>query len=277
MSEMSKKEMKEMRKIEEAKRMNLEKKANMIKWVVIGVISSVFLGFFLFLLFTLKTMNSKATDPNTATEAVSLSDSGEFRIASGSTTPIDQRPVTIVEFADIQCPACQQYHPIVKSVLDLYPETVALNFKHFPIIALHPNAVKSAVAAEAAGNQEKFFEMVDLLYENQEAWANLPDPTPKFVEYATSLKLDINKFKSDLNDKALEQEIDDQRTEGINAGVNATPSFYVNGVKIQNPADISGFQSAIDAELAKVGGDASVIEDEATPSADQSLSPQINL
>lgn len=276
---MSKKELKEMRKVEEARRMNLEKKASMTKWITIGVISTLFVGFFIFLVVFLKSNNPNLASLNSG-EPVVLSDSGEFRVDSESSTSAKEdimgRPVTLTEFADIQCPACKQYNPILKSVLDLYPDTVVLNFKHFPISSIHPNALPAAVAVEAAGNQDKFFEMIDLLYERQEAWSSLPDPKAAFIGYAKELALDVDKFTTDLDDKALVEKIESQRTEGINAGVNSTPSFFVNGVKITNPADISGFQAAIDAELEKINPQVSPAAQEATPSAANN-DPKINL
>ncbi len=277
MSEMSKKELKEMRKIEEARRINLEKKASMTKWITIGIISTVFLGAFLFLVVFLRNNNPNLATPNSSAPVV-LSDSGEFRIAPESTTPIKERPVTLVEFADVQCPACKQYNPIVNTLLGLYPETLAINFKHFPISSIHPNGVVSAMAAESAGVQGKFFEMLDLLYARQEAWSKLANPEDVFLEYAQELGLDEAKFKKDMKDESLTAKIEAQRTEGISAGVNSTPTFFINGVKIANPADISGFQTAIDSALAQIGGGNTIGDDVvSTPSAQDSLSPQINL
>lgn len=279
MSEMSKKELKEMRKIEEMRRNTLEKKANMTKWIAIGAVATIFLGFFIFLVISLRGSNPDLADPNNSA-TVELSNSGEFRVASESTTPVEGREVVITEFADIQCPACKQYHPILKSVLDLYPETVALNFKHFPINSIHSNAMTSAIAAEAAGEQEKFFEMIDMLYERQEAWATLPDPEEMYIKYAQELGLDVEKFKQDLNNTELARRVESQRTEGINAGVNSTPSFFINGIKIQNPSDISGFQTAIDTILSQNSSEQMPTEDTtSTPSANETenTSPQIDL
>lgn len=279
MAQTSKKELKEMRRLEEARRNNMEKKANMTKWIAIGTISAVFLGFFVFLVVSLKNNNPNLAE--TDGTQVQLSNSGEFRVAEGSTAPVEERPVTIVEFADIQCPACRQYHPIIKSLLEIYPETVALNFKHFPIMSIHPNAMPSAVAAEAAGRQDKFFEMVDLLFERQDAWARVPNPQSIFIEYARELELDVDQFTADLEDEELSNKVEAQRAEGINAGVNSTPTFFINGIKIQNPSDISGFQAIIDSILADtVGREQAPTEDvNSTPSAEenQTSTPQIDL
>ncbi len=281
MSDMSKKELKEMRKLEEMRRNNMEKKANMTKWIVIGGISTVFLGFFLFLLFSLKSNNPSLNDVDDGS-VVQLSDSGEFRVAANSTTPAAERPVTIVEFADIQCPACKQYHPVLQSLLDLYPETVTWNFKHFPIYSIHPNALPTAIAAEAAGKQGKFFEMLDLLYERQQAWSNVPNPRSILVGYAQELGLDVEMFENDLDDEELSRKVEAQRTEGINAGVNSTPSFFINGVRIANPSDISGFQAVIDEILAgeNVDVEEPAVMDEdvtSTPSGEEETNPQLNL
>ncbi len=268
-----------MRKLEEARRMSLEKKANTTKWLAIGIISTLFIGFFLFLVVYLRGSNPNLVGSSNNSEPVELSSSGEFRVASDSQTLAKDRPVILTEFADIQCPACQQYHPIVKSVLDLYPETVTLNFKHFPIASIHPNAIPAAIAAEAANNQGKFFEMVDLLYERQQAWSRLPSTRDQFISYAKELGLDEKQFIEDLDDAALKEKIDTQRTEGINAGVNSTPTFFVNGVKIQNSGDISGFQGAIDAALSEAasGEPATQSAQSASPSADTPSGPQLDL
>ena len=269
---MSKKELKEMRKIEETRRKNIENKSSMVKWISIGAIVTVFVGFCLFLVVSLKNSNPNLSKGSDAETVRNFSDSGEFRIKEGSIAPIDARLVTLVEFADLQCPACQQYHPIIKALLDIYPESLAVSFKHFPISSIHKNAIPSAVAAEAANNQNKFFEMVDLLYERQAEWSNLPDATDKFSEYAKELELDMGKFSADLNDESLKKKIDDQRNEGIGAGVNATPTFFVNGVFINNPSDISGFQAVID-EILNTSEKKTVPSETATPSADSTGSP----
>jgi len=266
---MSKKELKEMRKIEEMRRSNLEKKASMIKWVSIGVIATVFVGFFLFLVVSLKNNNPNLSQNGDRGNVRSFSDSGEFRVKEGSVAPIDARRVTIVEFADLQCPACQQYQPITKNLLDLYPENVVLNFKHFPLTQIHRNSMPAAVAAEAAGKQDKFFEMVDLLYARQAEWSDLPDTTEKFKEYAKELELDLEKFSLDLESQELKDKIDAQRDEGVEAGVNGTPSFFINGVYFPNPSDVSGFQTEIDKILAESKSQDSA-EVSATPSADSS-------
>ncbi|MFI5265687.1 MAG: DsbA family protein, partial [Candidatus Levyibacteriota bacterium] len=118
-------------------------------------------------------------------------------------------------------------------------------FKEFPLKSVHPNAMAAAVAAEAAGKQGKFWEYHNLLYAKQDEWSNLPDPTDQFVAYAVSLKLDPVRFKADLSDKTLSAKIDAEENEGINIGVNSTPSVFINGV-IQENRDYGSLKKELD-------------------------------
>lgn len=257
---MSKKELKELRRLQELQNKNLESRQNLVKWVTISVVSVVFLAFLSVAIFIGKNQDN---NPTAQEMNANFANDGHTRMvsvagdAASNSAEQDSAAVTIIEYADIQCPACKAYHPMVKSLLELYPGQVKLIFKHFPIASLHPNATNGAIAAEAAGKQGKFFEMVDMQYEKQEEWAALPDPMNKFAEYAQSLGLDLPQFKRDLADKTLADVVEKHRNEGIKNGVNATPSFFINGKKINNPADINEFQQYINQELEKTQGETS--------------------
>jgi len=258
MAQMTKKELKELKRLEKLQRQTLQQKQNTTKWIAIAIAAALFLVLFVGAVIIGKNRNNP---DQAAGVTATFTEPGHERMVgnSGENTATEageqaEQVVTMVEYADIQCPACKQYHPIVKSLLELYPNQLKLVFKHFPLTSIHPNAVPSAKAAEAAGRQDKFFEMADLLYERQGEWSNLPDPTAKFREYAQQLGLDINKFNTDMNDEAIAQAIEAQRNEGINNGVNSTPTFYIEGKKIENPGDISGFQKYIDEALKAKGG-----------------------
>lgn len=153
----------------------------------------------------------------------------------------------LVEYGDFQCPACAQYYPIVKQIVNDYKDKIRFAFRHFPL-SQHANAKPAAYAAEAAGAQGKFWEMSDLLYTNQAAWSNLPDPTDTFVGYALGLKLDPAKFKNDMNSGEIKGKVDTQYQSGISSGVSFTPSFFLNGALIQ-PANYAEFKGAIEAAL----------------------------
>jgi len=227
----SKKELKELRKIEEARARQAAQKQNMVKWIIIGGLSLIFITFFATIIVLLK----KDVAPT------SLS-------SDGWTRGNEAARITLVEFADFQCPACKAYQPFVAQLLadkEVGPQ-VKLLFKHFPL-SIHKNAIAAARASEAAGIQGKFWEYHDLLYEKQEEWAELPalDAEKMFVGYADSLKLDKSKFELDLKSDVLAEKVTSQVSEGASAGVLGTPSFFINGKKIENPQSLDEFKQII--------------------------------
>lgn len=176
---------------------------------------------------------------------------------SGEVTAVDHvlgsetASVTIFEYADFQCPACASYHPVVKQVLAQYPEDVRVVFRHFPLRTIHPNAEAASRAAEAAGLQGKFFEMHDLLFNNQARWSNMPNPTSAFEEYALSLGLNIDQFKNDTTSSEVKARVQADVESGISANVSGTPTFFINGMPITNPRGLDGFVAEIEKALGR--------------------------
>jgi protein-disulfide isomerase len=161
--------------------------------------------------------------------------------------------VTLVEYSDFQCPACKAYEDIVKQIRDSYSsEDLRIVYRHFPLRSIHPNADLAAQAAEAAGEEGKFWEMKDELFKNQAEWANEKDPRGLFGAYAKAIGLDVAEFDEDLlpEDDAKERVEKDYQS-GIALGVNSTPTFILNGVVIKNPQTVDEFKALIDAELKK--------------------------
>lgn len=156
--------------------------------------------------------------------------------------------VTLVEYSDFQCPACGQFYPVVKEILDQYGDRIAFEYKHFPLISIHPNAMPAAKAAEAAAQQGKFFEMHDKLFENQSVWSNSANPTSFFLTYATELGLDVELFKRHLKSAMIESSIEDSFSAGRNRGLTGTPTFYLNGTQMEF-ATFADFRSQIEAAL----------------------------
>jgi protein-disulfide isomerase len=146
----------------------------------------------------------------------------------------DSGEVTFVEYADFQCPACGAFNPLVQKLKAAYAGRVTFVFRHFPL-AMHPNALPASLAAEAAGAQGKFFEMSDILFSKQAEWSDSKTATDIFVTYATVLGLDTEQFKKDMVREDLKQKIVDSYKGGIKAKVGGTPSFFINGVKVENP------------------------------------------
>jgi protein-disulfide isomerase len=161
--------------------------------------------------------------------------------------------VTLIEYGDFQCPACGAYHPIVKQLKSDYADKISFQFRHYPLTQIHPNAFISSRAAEAAGKQNKFFEMHDLLYEQQQAWSSTSDPTQTFVAYASQLQLDVEKFKTDLSAESTGDAINADLRAGQQISVSSTPTFILNGKKLdKSPTTVDDFKKLIDEELAKV-------------------------
>ncbi|GEM_PF-110606 len=153
--------------------------------------------------------------------------------------------VTLVEYADFQCPACAQYHPMVKALEQEFGGDVQFIFRHFPLTRIHPNAVDAGKAAEAAGQQGKFWEMRDILFERQTEWSPKPRPQATFIGYAQELGLDVGRFEDDMDRDDIEDKIDAHAQSGFASGVNATPTFFLNGEKMDTPRSYDEFRQAI--------------------------------
>lgn len=163
---------------------------------------------------------------------------------------LDKKNV-LVEYSDFQCPACKGYHDIMKpfeasSSPDFkITQKVSLVYRFFPLYQVHQNAYAAAYAAEAAGRQGKFFEMGDLLFDTQVQWSSLGNPTDFFVKLADQLKLDVTKFKSDINASDVKQRVDRDLTSGNDAGVDSTPTFFLNGKKLDSVRSFDEFKKLL--------------------------------
>lgn len=158
--------------------------------------------------------------------------------------------VTLVEFGDFQCPACAAYEPIVKQVLADNKDTLKLVYRHFPLTQIHKNALGGAIATEAAGAQGKFWEMHDILYDKQGEWGNALNARDYFLIYATTIGLDTKKFQESLGNAPLEAKVLAEFKEGVRLGVQGTPTFFLNGKKLEGPLDLAKFNSLIKAAAA---------------------------
>jgi protein-disulfide isomerase len=177
--------------------------------------------------------------------------SGGQAQASNHVQGAGNKNVTLVEFGDFQCPACRSFYPIIKQIKETYGDDITFQFRHYPLTQIHPNAFAAHRSAEAAGKQGKFFEMHDLLYENQEAWSNLPDPTQAFASYAQQLELNIEQYQADAAGEEVNDIINADIKLAQEAGAASTPTFVLNGEKIQNPKSFEEFKQLIDEAIAK--------------------------
>ncbi|OGD92965.1 hypothetical protein A2697_05470 [Candidatus Curtissbacteria bacterium RIFCSPHIGHO2_01_FULL_41_44] len=156
--------------------------------------------------------------------------------------------IKIVEFADFQCPACGQAHPIIKKVLESNKDRAYFVFRHFPLPS-HKNSKSAAQAAEAAGEQDKFWEMHDLIFENQKEWSESGKAQEIFESYAQKLGLDLGKFKEDFD--KVKNPIEQDYADGNRVGVDSTPTFFINGQKYPGVVSFEQFQKLIDQIPAK--------------------------
>lgn len=146
--------------------------------------------------------------------------------------------VVIVEYSDIQCPACAAAVGVLKNIVSLYGNDVLIVYKHFPLERRHLNARQAARAAECAGRQSKFWELHDILYEKQNEWAESGDPRWVY-KYAASLALEEKSFSACLADPAVNAAIDADIQEGNNQWVGSTPTFFINGKRFIGARQLS--------------------------------------
>ena len=156
--------------------------------------------------------------------------------------------VTLVEFADFQCPACGYYAPLVSAVSKEFGDDLKVEFYHFPL-QMHINAVPAAVAAEAAGIQGKFWEMHDKLFEKQQEWQAEAKTDALFAAYAAEIGLDVEKFKTDMENPDLAKKVKTSYGIGASKGVSGTPTFFVNDEEIPLPPSEEAFIAVIRAYL----------------------------
>jgi protein-disulfide isomerase len=149
-------------------------------------------------------------------------------------------PVTIVEYGDYECPYCGEAYPVTKALQKRLGDQLRFVFRNFPLAEAHPHAEHAAEAAEAAGAQGKFWEMHDLLYENQDA---LDDED--LVRSAKALRLDVPRFVKEMEAHTYAERVREDFSSGVRSGVNGTPTFFINGARHDGPFDLRSMVAAI--------------------------------
>lgn len=159
-------------------------------------------------------------------------------------------PVTIVEFSDFECPFCNNAAATIRQVLDKYPNQVRVVFRDYPVASLHPRASKAHEAARCAGDQGKFWEYHDLLFERA------PRLSPEDLkQYAQDLRLDSAAFGQCVDTGKFAAEVEKDTQEAMSLGLTGTPNFFINGRQLAGAQPLEAFQKLIDAELAKRAAD----------------------
>ncbi len=147
---------------------------------------------------------------------------------------------TLVEYGDFQCPACGQAAPIVKRLQDHFGVDLRFVFRNFPLREIHPNAEHAAEAAEFAGDNGGFWQMHDLLYQNQTA---LEDE--HLLAFASRLRLSADELREALHDETYQPWVSADFRGGVHSGVNGTPTFFLNGRRHDNAFDFETLADAI--------------------------------
>jgi len=144
-------------------------------------------------------------------------------------------PVSIVVYADFQCPACATENQTIARAWPSLRNKAHLIFRHYPVTAAHRHTWEASLYAEAAGRQGRFWEMHDLLFANQVVWSSLPDAEDQFDSYAMELNLDLDQLKQDMRLDEVVQKLRNDQRGGNQAGVRATPTLFINGNLVNNP------------------------------------------
>lgn len=160
-------------------------------------------------------------------------------------------PVVLVEYLDFECEACGAYYPVVKQMEEEFGDRITFVVRYFPLPG-HRNGLPAALAAEAAGRQGKFWEMHDLMFTRQAEWGEKQVATPEVFEgFAQELGLDMEKFRTDTASSEVRARVERDINEGRAAGAQSTPTFFLNGSKIQNPQSPEAFRALLQAALDK--------------------------
>ncbi len=156
-------------------------------------------------------------------------------------------PVTIIAFSDYECDYCMDADLTISQILSEYSDKVNFVFRDFPLNEMYPRSQKAAEASECAGEQGKFWEMHDKLFENQAALT-----VDDLKKYSVDLSLNTTLFGQCIDSGAMTAEVVADRSDGEKAGVDAVPTFFINDRKLKGAQPIESFKAMIDEELAKV-------------------------
>jgi protein-disulfide isomerase len=173
----------------------------------------------------------------------------EFDLENTPYKGADEPVLTIVEFADFQCPHCRMVAGVMSTLNEEFGDRVRFYYKNFPLDS-HPAAALAAVGARAAHRQGAFWGFHDTVFANQQQ-LGAGDPTDLLVGWAVDLGMNGDSFRADLNDPVLAAEVAAERQEGIGAGLQGTPTIYVNGVLYSEPSDLETMRAFLTRRLAQ--------------------------
>jgi protein-disulfide isomerase len=212
-------------------------------WIIFAAICVVILGSLIFLS---RQNRAEVGDVNTKEIVKASAASGNIADHVYGAT---EGKVVLVEYGDFQCPSCQAAYPILKELKEEFKDELTFIFRNNPITQIHPNAKVAAAAAEAAGLQGKFWEMHDKLFEQQNTWGNasIDERVSHMLAIAEEVGIkDMDKFKSDMESKAVSDKINFDLSLGRKDNVTGTPTILLNGEKVEDWADKDVFKQKIE-------------------------------
>ena len=164
-----------------------------------------------------------------------------------------KKGVTLIEYGDYQCPACGAYFPVLLQVQQKYGNDITFQFRNFPLVQIHQNAMAAARAAEAADKQGKFWQMHDTLYQQQKSWESAGNASVIMEDFATQLGLNVDKFKQDFNSSAIADTINADTKAAQAIGATGTPTFVLNGKKLDSLPErsLEAFSKLVDAAISQ--------------------------
>ncbi len=221
------------------------------RWIVFIVIVAAIIGGMIWMS-TRDRLDVSDIDKDTASKFIAAAErNGQ---TDDHTLGNPEAKVVVVEYGDYQCPGCSSTAPEAKRLAEKHKDNLLLIFRNFPISSIHPNARAAAAAAEAAGRQEKFWQMHDLLYKNQGQWsaASVKDRSVMFLSYAQELGLDQEKFSKDIASPKVLKKIDFDLALGGIQEISATPTFIINGKAI-TLKDQSDLEDKVEEALKSAG------------------------
>jgi protein-disulfide isomerase len=223
---------------------------NKVGWIIFSVVVVGLLGG---LIIWTRVTNPSVDVSNIDSNQVLAASAESGNIADHVDGKADSK-VILVEYGDYQCPSCGGAYPNVNTLMDEYGDRIALVFRNFPLTSIHPNAKAAAAAAESAGIQGKYWEMHNILYENQNSWSSLDTSkrTDAFVAYADRLDIDVDKFKTDLSSDSVNSKITFDMELGKAKNASATPTFFLNGEKLDEATASGIVQGNLTAIKAKI-------------------------
>ena len=216
--------------------------------ILLGIIILVVAAFVIGSNYYQKSIQQQEKSLNSGANAIERADASVLINPDSAALGPANAPITIVEFYDPECESCKAMHPIVKKILKDYDGKIRLVMRYMP---LHSNSLLAAQVTEAAGEQGKYWQMQDLLFQRQQEWGEKQEAqTALFEKYATELGIHVDQVRIAIAENRYAAKIERDKRDGQSLGVRSTPTFFVNGRKLLRLGE-QELKAVIDDELVR--------------------------